>query len=80
MVAAIVWSTPLPRIGWGNAATIMVATPPTMSAMRPAQRAGRRPAPVTTSHRPTARRAAVITQRSVAPWAASALMVSRTGS
>src|ERR1019366_6059316 len=78
-VAATVWATKFPRAGWAKAATITVAMPPPASTSRPVHRAGRRPRAVTTWHAPRPARADVMIQRSVAPWAARALMVSRTG-
>ncbi len=57
----------------------MPATAPAIRIIRPAGAAGRSAFPVTTSHTPTARNTSVMTHRSVAPDAASALTVSATG-
>jgi hypothetical protein len=70
----------VPWTDWGNAATSSVATPPPASTTRPRHRAGPSPAAVMTWQAPNPNSADVIIQRSVAPWAARALIVSRIGS
>jgi len=64
----------------GFAATRMPATPAAMRIIRPEVRAGRSASAVTTKQTPTRRNVSVITHRSVMPTAASALIVSATGS
>ena len=64
----------------GLAATSRPETAPTSRSTRPGLRAGRSASAVSTSHRPTTTNVSVITHRSVAPIAASALTVSATGS
>jgi hypothetical protein len=78
--AATVWATELPRTGCGKAATNIVPTPPPTRSTRPPVGAIRSPSPVTTYEAPSANKALVMIQRSVAPCAASELIVSRTGS
>lgn len=69
-----------PVSGCGNAASKIVAAPPVVNSRRPATAAGRSPAAVITWHSPTPASAVVMIQRSVAPRAASALIVWLTGS
>src|ERR1700722_6264246 len=64
----------------GLAATSRPATAPAIRISRPGARAGRSASPVTKSQPPTTRKASVITHRSTAPGAASALTVWVTGS
>jgi hypothetical protein len=59
----------------GFTATKTMATPPVIKSNRPAAAAGRSASPVMTWHAPVPNRASVITHRSAAPTAASALMV-----
>jgi len=63
----------------GFAATSRPATAPAIRISRPGARAGRSARPVTTSQAPTTTNVSVITHRSAAPGAASALTVSATG-
>lgn len=69
-----------PEDGCGSAATPIVAAPPTMSSARETRPASGRPAAVTRWHAPSIARPIVMIQRSVTPWAARALIVSRSGS
>src|SRR5229473_953221 len=64
----------------GFAATSMPATAPAIRISRPGAPAGRSASPVTKSQAPTTRKVSVITHRSAAPGAASALTVWATGS
>ena len=64
----------------GLAATRMPATAPDIKISRPVALAGRSASPVTKSQAPTTRNVSVITHRSAAPGAASALTVWATGS
>ena len=64
----------------GLAATSRPATAPAIRISRPGALAGRSASPVTKSQAPTTRNVSVITHRSAAPGAASALTVWATGS
>ena len=70
----------VPPLGSGESATAIAQAPPRTRATRPASRTRRSPHAVTKKHAPTTEKAAVISQRSAAPYAASALMVSVSGS
>ncbi len=66
--------------GCGEAATTIVPSPPIASSSRPQRPASGRPAAVTTWQIPSTRRPVVMIQRSCAPRAARALIVSLIGS
>jgi hypothetical protein len=70
----------VPPLGSGDRATAIAQAPPRTRATRPARRTRLSPHAVTKKHAPTTEKAAVINQRSTAPYAANALMVWVSGS